>query len=94
MRCSGEGLGSKAVRWWTHFGTAGSQKLTEEQALWRGVVGRREWRWGGGVRGGGRQLAVHGGRTRQRGARGVVEAVREGPKPAVHGGLVMASKAA
>jgi hypothetical protein len=49
---------------------------------------------GGGVRGGGRQLAVHGGRTRQRGARGVVEAVREGPKPAVHGGLVMASKAA
>jgi hypothetical protein len=48
----------------------------------------------GGVRGGGQQLTVWGGRTRRHGARGVVEAVGEGPEPAVRDGLAMASKAA
>jgi hypothetical protein len=41
MRCSGEGPGSKAVGWWTHFGAAGRKSLPEERALRRGVVGQR-----------------------------------------------------
>jgi hypothetical protein len=40
------------------------------------VTGER--RWGGAVRGGGRQLTTRGGCTRQHGAQGVVEAVGEG----------------
>jgi hypothetical protein len=40
----------------------------------------------GGIRGGGRHLAVRGGRTRWRGARGVVESVKERLERAVCGG--------
>jgi hypothetical protein len=49
---------------------------------------------GAASRGGGRQLTVWEGRTRRRGARGVVKAVREGLERAVRSGLAMASKAA
>jgi hypothetical protein len=44
-----------------------------------GLVGG-ERRWGAVSGGGGRQLTAWGGRTRRRGARGVVDEVREGPE--------------
>jgi hypothetical protein len=47
------------------------------------MVGRRGTAVGAASRGGGRQLAVREGRTRWRGARGVVKAVREGLERAV-----------
>jgi hypothetical protein len=43
-----------------------------------------------GSRGGGRQLVVRGGRTRHRGARGVVESVEERLERAIRGSLVAA----
>jgi hypothetical protein len=45
-RCSGEGLGSKVVEWWTSFGVAGRMKLTGRMSSMR--CGRLERNSGGG----------------------------------------------
>jgi hypothetical protein len=51
-----------------------------------------EWRWGPASRGGGRQLAVWGGRTRRRGARGVVDSAKERLERGVRGGARRAGR--
>jgi hypothetical protein len=86
MRCSGEGPGSKAVGWWTHFGAAGRKISPKECALRCGVFSRRGMAVGVASGGGGQQLAVWEGCTRRRSARGVVESVGERPEQAIYGG--------
>jgi hypothetical protein len=67
--------GARAEGWWTHFGVAGRKKLTKRTSS-MARCGRPEGNGGGGgIWGGGRQLAVRGGCTRRRGAWGVVESV-------------------
>jgi hypothetical protein len=48
--------------------------------------------WGVASGGGGRQLVVWGGRTQRRGARGVVQSVKERLERAVHGGVHRAGR--
>jgi hypothetical protein len=67
----------------------------KEEAQQKNELYGEEWSVGGNGGGGGdRQLAVRGGCTRWRGARGVVESVVERLEWAVHGGSVAAGMAA
>jgi hypothetical protein len=86
MRCSGEGLGSKAVGWWTHFGAVGRKKLTRRtSSLMR--CGRPEGNSGGGGVRGWWSIAHGAGRLyTARGSRGMVKSVGERPEQAIRGG--------
>jgi hypothetical protein len=61
-RCSGEGSGSKAVGWWTHFGATGRKKLTGRMSS-TVRCGRSEGNGGGGRRPGWWSVAHGAGRS-------------------------------